>query len=151
MKKICSIAIVLVMLIVLAGCKSKTQELTCTSTTKGNNMNADTSVTYTFEDDKLSKADLEVVFKDISVANLDTVWESFKTQFTNQNKPVEIDGFKRTVKADDEKHTFSISMEIDYSKISKDTMKKYQIDDFKNKSYNEVKKMAVETDKMTCK
>ena len=151
MKKIGLIVIALVLMVVLAGCKEKNATLTCSTSTKGNNMNAASDVTYTFVNDKLTKSKIEVVFKDITVDNLDLVWDAFKTRFTEQNKPVEVAGFKREVKADDTSHTFSVLIDIDYSKISKDTMKKYEIEDFKDKSYKEIKKIATENDGMTCK
>ena len=38
---------------------------------------------------------MNVEFKDITVNNLSSVWSTFKTQFNEQNKPVEELGFKR--------------------------------------------------------
>ena len=42
-----------------------------------------------------------------------------KDQFTEQNPPVEENGYKRTVKADDKNYTFTVGIEIDYEAISK--------------------------------
>ena len=151
MKKITYILIVFIMLITLSGCKDKVETLTCTADTKGNNMNAASSVTYTFKNDKVSTAKIEAVFKDITVDNLDKLWPTFKNQFESQNMPVEEEGFKRTVKADDEKYTFTVLIDIDYNKISDETKKKYEVEDFKAKSLKDIKKIATEDDGMTCK
>lgn len=94
---------------------------------------------------------MEVVFKDITVDNLSSVWDTFKTQFTEQNKPVEEPGFKRTVKADDKNYTFSVIIEIDFEKISKKTMEKYSIEDYRSKTYDELKKEATSDGTLSCK
>ena len=114
-------------------------------------MNAASSVKYTFENDKLTKVKADVEFKDITVDNLSSVWDTFKAQFTAQNEPVEEIGYKRTVKADDKNYTFTVTMEIDYEKITKDIMDKYGIEDSKTKTYDEIKKSATKDGVMSCK
>ena len=114
-------------------------------------MNAAGNIQYTFENDKVSKAKMEVIFKDINVDNLSSVWDTFKTQFTEQNKPVEEKGFKRTVKADDKNYTFSVIMEIDFGKVSKETMEKYGIEDYSSKTYDEIKKETIADGTFSCK
>lgn len=154
MKKMSFFIISLFVVFAVSGCgnsNTNTKVLTCSVVTTGNNMNAAGNVEYTFENDKLSKAKIEVVFKDITVDNLSSVWDTFKTQFTEQNKPVEESGFKRTVKADDKNYTFSVIMEVDFEKISKETMEEYGIEDYRSKTYDEIKKEATSDGNMSCK
>lgn len=152
MKKMCFLIISLFVVFVISGCGNKnTKVLTCSGVTPGTNMNAASNLEYTFENDKLSKAKIEIIFKDITVSNLSLVWDTFKTQFTEQNKPVEELGFKRTVKSDDKNYTFSVIMEIDFGKISKEVMDKYGIEDYSSKTYEELKNETVSDGTYSCK
>ena len=152
MKKISFLVIALFVVFVVSGCgNSNTKVLTCSGVNPGNNMNAAGNVEYTFKNDKLSKAKIEATFKDITIDNLSSVWDSFKTQFTEQNKPVEEVGFKRTVKSDDKNYTFSVILEIDYEKITKETMEKYSVEDFRSKTYEEIKTGVTADGIFSCK
>lgn len=152
MKKIGFIIIFLFVVFVVSGCgNSNTKVLTCTGVSPGTNMNAASNVKYTFENDKLTKTKIEVTFKDITVDNLSSLWDSFKTQFTEQNEPVEELGFRRTVKADDKNYTFSVIMEIDFGKITKETMEKYGVEDYSLKTYNEIKEEMLSDEIYSCK
>ncbi len=152
MKKISFLVIALFVVFVVSGCgNSNTKVLTCSGVNPGNNMNAAGNVEYTFKNDKLSKAKIEATFKDITIDNLSSVWDSFKTQFTEQNKPVEEVGFKRTVKSDDKNYTFSVILEIDYEKITKETMEKYGVEDYRSKTYEEIKKETTADGIFSCK
>lgn len=152
MKKISLLIISLFVVFFISGCeKDSTKVLSCSGISEGNNMNAASTVKYTFENEKLTKAEIEVVFQDITVPNIASVWDTFKTQFTEQNKPVEEVGFKRTVKADDKNYTFSVIMEIDIEKITKETRKKYQIEDYSLKTYDELKEETTKDGVYSCK
>lgn len=152
MKKISFLVIALFVVFVVSGCgNSNTKVLTCSGVNPGNNMNAAGNVEYTFKNDKLSKAKIEATFKDITIDNLSSVWDSFKTQFTEQNKPVEEVGFKRMVKSDDKNYTFSVIIEIDYEKITKETMEKYSVEDFRSKTYEEIKTGVTADGIFSCK
>lgn len=152
MKKIVFLVIFLFIFFGISGCgTSDTKVLTCSGVTPGTNMNAAVNIKYTFKNNKVSKTKMEAVFKDITVDNLSDVWETFKVQFTEQNQPVEEIGFKRTVKADDKNYTFSVIIEADFEKISKETMEKYDIEDYSSKTYEEVKKEAISDGNMSCK
>lgn len=152
MKKISFLIITLFVVFVVSGCgNNNTKVLTCSGVNPGNNMNAAGNVEYTFKNDKLSKAKIEATFKDITIDNLSSVWDSFKTQFTEQNKPVEEVGFKRTVKSDDKNYTFSVIIEIDYEKITKETMEKYSVEDFRSKTYEEIKTGVTADGIFSCK
>lgn len=151
MKKFVFIFSCLFVLVGISGCGS-TKVLECTSgKTPGNNMSASGNVKYIFKNNKLSKAEFDVVFGDITIDNLSSYWDSFVAQFTEQNKPVSEPGFVRTVKSDDENYTFTVSIEIDYDKISQETMEKYDVDDIGSKTYNEIKELATSDRNMTCK
>ena len=152
MKKISLLIVSLFVIFAVSGCgKGSTKVLTCTGVSPGNNMNAASNIEYTFENDKLTKAKMDVEFKDITVNNLSSVWSTFKTQFTEQNQPVEETGFIRTVKADDTNYTFTVSMEIDFEKITKEIMDKYGIEDYRTKTYDEIKKETTSDGVMSCK
>ena len=152
MKKISLLIISLFVVFFISGCeKDSTKVLSCSGISEGNNMNAASTVKYTFENEKLTKAEIKVVFQDITVPNIASVWDTFKTQFTEQNKPVEEVGFKRTVKADDKNYTFSVIMEIDIEKITKETREKYQIEDYSLKTYDELKEETTKDGVYSCK
>ena len=139
------ILILLLILFTVSGCgTNKTKVLKCSNSSEGTNMNSSGDVVYTFKNDKVVKATVDITFKDITVNNISSVWDSFKTQFTEQNLPVEEPGFKRTVKSDDKNYTFTVTYEIDYTKISKETMEKYEIEDYSEKTYDELKKEALD-------
>ena len=151
MKKMNFLIVSLFVVFVITGCgKNDTKVLTCSGVSPGNNMNAASNVEYTFENEKLTKAKIDVEFRDITVSNLSSVWDSFKTQFTEQNEPVEETGFKRTVSADDKNYTFTVSMEIDFEKITKETMDKYGIQDTTKKTYDEIKEETIADGTMSC-
>lgn len=152
MKKNIFLIITLFVVCVTSGCgMNNTKLLTCSGVKSGNNMNALNNIEYTFENNKLSKTKVEVEFKDINVNNLPSVWDTFKTQFTEQNKPVEELGFKRTIKADDKNYTFTVIMEIDFEKISKEIMEKYGVEDYTSKTYDEIESETTFDGVMSCK
>ena len=151
MKKIIFLIISLFVIIAVSGCGQNTKVLTCSGITPGNNMNAASNVKYTFKNDKLVNAKIDVTFQDITVNNLSAVWGTFKTQITEQNQPVKETGYTRTVKADDKNYTFTVSLDIDYEKISKETMDKYAVSDYRTKTYDEIKEEATANNAMTCK
>ena len=152
MKKISFLMVALFIMLVVSGCgNGNTKVLTCSGENPGNNMNAASNIEYTFKNDKLTKAKIDVVFKDITVDNLSSVWSTFKTQFTEQNQPVDEIGFKKTVKSDDKNYTFTVSMEIDFEKITSDVMDKYGIEDYRTKTYDEIKKETTADGIMSCK
>lgn len=149
MKKIGLIVITLVLMVVLVGCKEKNETLTCTKNINDEDMTITNTFKYNFTNNKVSNLKVEMVFKDFDSDNIERLWPAFKSQFENE-MPVEVDGFKRSIKSDDQNYILTIFIDIDYSKISKDTMKKYEIEDIKGKSYKEIKKIATENDGMTC-
>ena len=152
MKKMNFLFVALFIVLTVCGCgNNNTKELICSSMSPGNNMNAYAELKVTFENDKVTKAKTDVVFKDITVSNLSSVWGSLVTQFTEQNKPVEETGFKRTVSSDDKNYTFNVTIEIDYEKITEEIMKKYEIEDYTDKTYEEIKNEMTKDGTMTCK
>ena len=152
MKKLLLLIGALFTVVIVTGCgKNNTKVLVCNGNKRENNMSAQGEYRYTFKNDKLSSLKFVATFKDITVDDLDSVWDSFKAQFNEQNYPTEVSGYKRTTKADDKKHTFTVTLNIDFEKISKETMQKFEIDEeLVNKTYDEVKKQAIE-DSFTCK
>lgn len=155
MKKIVYLVAIMIACITITGCgKSDTKKMECTMVNEGNNMNAYGDMTYYFKDDKLTSAEFKVSFKDITIANLDSVWAQFVEQFDSQNPKVDEVGYKINTSSDDTKHEYYITMKIDFEKISKETIEKYGIDDAKGKSMEEIKKDLMEENpdsKVTCK
>lgn len=149
MKKMCYVFTCLFVMFMVSGC-GNTRVLTCTGKNLGNNMNAYADAKYYFKGDKLSNFEVEVVFKDITVDNLSSVWDSFKEQFTEQNEPVDVAGYRRRVKSDDKNYTFSVIIDVDYNKISKETMDKYDVEDYSSKTYDEIKEINA-LENLTCK
>ena len=153
MKKIYLLLVMFVTVIFISGCNNKNnvKELTCSGLSKGNNMNLYAEVKYKFKNDKLIESRMDATFKDITVDNLKEVWDSFKKQFNEQNLPVQEEGFKRTTKSDDKNYTFTVSIVVDFEKISKETMKKYDIQDYTNSTYDEIKKEIESDNNFICK
>ena len=150
MKKIRFLLICLVLIFIVSGCGNK-KVLTCTGMSEGTNMNAYAEVKYTFEKDKLISARLNTTFKDINMPNLESLWSSIKSQFAEQHSPVEVDGFKKSIQFDDKKYTFTVTMEIDYTKISKETIEEYGLGDISTKTYDELKQSLASNENLTCK
>ena len=152
MKKLLLLIGALFTVVIATGCgKNNTRFLVCTGNKRGNNMSAQGEYRYTFKNDKLSTLIFVATFKDITVDDLDSVWDSFKAQFNEQNYPTEEAGYKRTTKADDKNHVFTVTIDVDYDKINKETMQKFNVDEsYLNKSYDEVKKLATQ-ENYTCK
>lgn len=152
MKKFSLFLLAIVLTIVISGCgKTNEKILECNIFSEGNNMNAYGKIKYVFKNDILEIGNVEVIFKDITLDNLDYWWDSIKKQFSEQNKPVTIDGYKRSFKSDDKNYSFTVNVEVDYTKISDTTLNEYNIEDYRGKSYDEVKKLSLELEGVTCK
>ena len=162
MKKIKILLISLFIIIFISGCgntdnkksnttTSDTKVLKCTNVNDGTNMKAYSNVEYYFTDDKLKSSYIEVDFKDITVDNLSAVWDTFKKQFTEQNKPTNEDGFVREVKADDDNYIFTVTIKVDFDKITDEVMQKYSVKNYANYSYDKILQEAIKDGKTTCK
>ena len=152
MKKFSLFLLAIVLTIVISGCgKTNEKILECNIFSEGNNMNAYGKIKYVFKNDILETGNVEVIFKDITLDNLDYWWDSIKKQFSEQNKSVTIDGYKRSFKSDDKNYSFTVNVEVDYTKISDTTLNEYNIEDYRGKSYDEVKKLSLELEGVTCK
>ena len=153
MKK--KILIVLALFVLLFTCSCKKDDnikvLKCSAMTKGNNMNIYSDIEYKFVDNKLSRFIMDATFKDIEIQNLSSIWDSIKTQFTEQNAPVSEKGFKRTVKSDDKNYTFTVSLDVDFEKIPDEVKDKYEVTYDNNMTYEEVLKKTTEDETVTCR
>ncbi len=153
MKKVLSVtAMVLVGIFFLTGCGNE-KVLECSMKNVGNNMNAYGNIKYTFKNDKIVSQHSVIEFKDITVPNLDQVWDTYVEQFTEQNKPADEVGYKRTVKSDNKNHTFTITLDVDYSKITSQVMNKYGINEEEaSVSYDDMKRSMLDNpDTISCK
>lgn len=155
MKKIVYLIVLMIMCITITGCgKDNTKKLECSVFNEGTNMNAYGDLTYYFKDDKLISAEFKVSFKDITIDNLDSMWDYLVKQFDEQNPKVDEVGYKKYSTVDNKKHEYYVTAEIDFEKISKETIEKYGIDDAKGKSMEEIKKDFMDANpnsKATCK
>lgn len=125
--------------------------LVCSGMNEGNNMNAYSNIRYVFRNNKLSRATMNATFKDIEVDNIASVWDSMKAQFTEQNAPVEEAGYRRTVRADDKNYKFTVSINIDFDKITEDIKSKYEVTYNSDMTYDEVLKKTTEDGNITCR
>lgn len=151
MKKIKILSLLFLVMLLVTGCGSNTKKLTCTMNSPGTNMNAASTVVYTFDEDgKLLTVKGDVDFKDIEIDDLESNWPNIVEQFVSQNEPVEEEGFKRTVSSDDNNYIFTVTIEIDYSKVSSETLMKYSSEDYSKKTYDEIKELS-ESEGATCK
>lgn len=145
MKKYLCIPFVFLFICFLTGC-GNTKVLQCTKKIVGTDMNIYQDIKYTFKNDKLVKQYLVTEFKDITVDNIEQTWNTQVEKFTNQNKPAEEEGFKRTVESDDKNHTFKVIMEIDYTKTTDQILNNYGIstDGVDEVNYEELKQGTLE-------
>ena len=153
MKKIVFMFLAIFVVLVTCSCEndSNIKVLKCSGMNKGNNMNAYSDIEYRFKDNKLSNVVTNVTFKDIEVENLSSIWDSIKTQFTEQNAPIEEVGYKRSVKSDDKNYSFTVTVDIDFEKITDEIKDKYGVTYNNNMTYEEVLKKTTEDGTITCK
>ena len=131
--------------VVLFACAcGNTKVLECSITNPGTNMTAYANVKYTFKGDKLKSFHVKADFKDIEVENIDEYWDQVVEQFTGQNKPVKETGYVRKVSSDAKNHIFTITIDVDYDKITAESIKKYGVEDWANKSYEEIKEAVID-------
>lgn len=153
MKKKVNLLFILVFVIfIVTGCGNK-KTLQCTMKNVGTNVNTYGDIKYTFKDDKIVSQHAVIEFKDFTVPDIDDNWETYVEQFTKQNKSVDESGYKRTVESDDKNHIFKVVLDVDYSKITNDTMNNYGIDPAEaNATYDEMKESMLDNeDVISCK
>ena len=144
MKKICVTILGVLLVTCLTGC-GNTKVLECSKKIVGSDMNIYQNIKYTFKNDKLVKQYLVTEFKDITADNIEQTWDTQVEKFTNQNQPVDVDGFKRTVKSDDKNHTFKVTIDIDYTKTTNQILESYKIntDGINEVTYDELKQSTL--------
>ncbi len=144
MKKICVTILGVLLVICLTGC-GNTKVLECSKKIVGSDMNIYQNIKYTFKNDKLVKQYLVTEFKDITADNIEQTWDTQVEKFTNQNQPVDVDGFKRTVKSGDKNHTFKVTIDIDYTKTTNQILESYKIntDGINEVTYDELKQSTL--------
>lgn len=147
MKKICVTILGVFLFICLTGC-GNTKVLECSKKIVGVDMNVYQNVKYTFKNNKLIKQHLVTELKDITADNVEQTWDTQVEKFTNQNQPVDIEGFKRTVESDDKNHTFKITIDIDYTKTTNQILENYKIstDGINEVTYDELKQSTLADD-----
>ena len=150
MKKIIIVLLVTLSVLFITGCNKDEKVLKCAVTDTGTNMNLYTEAEYHFKKDQLKIITINSTFKDIEVDNLSKVWDDFKKQLNEQNEPVEVDGYKRTTAANDKDYTFTVTLKIDYDKITKESMEKYGVKDYKDKSEEELKEILLQSENIVC-
>ena len=152
MKKTFCIITLFLFTFILTGC-GNTKELECIMKNTGTNMNVYGTIKYTFKDDKIVSQHSVIEFKDITVPDIDKVWNIYVKQFKNQNMPADETGYKRTIDVDDKNHIFKIILDVDYTKITNDVMNNYGIDVAEaNVTYEEMKKSMLDNeDTISCK
>lgn len=151
MKKIFLGALIICFLFLVSACGLNEKTLSCSSNNEQNNIIINGKSIYKFKDDKLSTGYYDVVFKYNKVNNVDSLWASFKSQLEEQNEEVDIKGYKSTINFNDKNYEFSAKANIDFEKISDDDLKKYNLSQYKNKSYDELKEYLEKEEKQTCK
>ena len=144
MKKICVTILGVLLVTCLTGC-GNTKVLECSKKIVGSDMNIYQNIKYTFKNDKLVKQYLVTEFKDITADNIEQTWDTQVEKFTNQNQPVDVDGFKRTVKSDDKNHTFKVTIDIDYTKTTNQILESYKMntDGINEVTYDELKQSTL--------
>lgn len=153
MKKIGVTILGVFLFICLTGC-GNTKVLECSKKIVGVDMNIYQNIKYTFENDKLVKKHLVAEFKDITADNIEQTWDTQVEKFTNQNQPVDVEGFKRIVKSDDKNHIFKVTIDIDYTKTTNQILENYNIstDGINEVTYDELKKSTLADDyTISCK
>lgn len=120
MKKLLFFFIALIGITILTGCGKK--EILCEGEMNQSDITAKIKVTGNFENDKLVKQLNELEFdltNYLEYANLDTYYETFKTEYIKYN---DYDGISTDVKKGE--NSVIVSMEIDLKKVDEDSYKK---------------------------
>lgn len=142
MKKVCSLFLVVLSLVIITGCGSSAKnEITCTQKEDDDKV----SVTVrTDKDDKITSVKMSVEMKAPSKSELDSTYEIMKASSKEMNK---VDGVKYNVSKKD--LNLIIDTEVDFKKVSDEVKSELNIENFETTGA-EFKKNA-EADGATCK
>ena len=137
-------AILTVSLLLITGCGNNEKTLTCTNSEESSGIKMNQEVTMTFKDDSIDNEATD----DTIINNWDMFASMLDSQFEQTNK----DGVSLKTNNNKDKHTYNVSLEIDLTKASDDTLAEYDLDGIANETatYEDTKKSA-EADGFTCK
>lgn len=142
MKKVCSLFLAVLSLVIITGCGSSAKnEITCTQKEDDDKV----SVTVrTDKDDKIVSVKMSVEMKAPSKSELDSTYEIMKASSKEKNK---VDGVKYNVSKKD--LNLIIDTEVDFNKVSDEIKSELNIENFETTGA-EFKKNA-EADGAICK
>ncbi len=144
-------AILTVSLLLITGCGNNEKTLTCTNSEESSGIKMNQEVTMTFKDDKVTYVKMSID----NEATDDTIinnWDMFASMLDSQFEQTNKDGVSLKTNNNKDKHTYNVSLEIDLTKASDDTLAEYDLDGIANETatYEDTKKSA-EADGFTCK
>lgn len=141
----------LVSLLILTGCGTKEETLTCTNNQTQNGVSVDQNITMTFKNSKINLVKM-VVDSKAKDDNLKENWSVFVSAMDKQYKDKKEEGITLKVNNDEKNYSYKISLDIDLEKVSNDSLKEYNLTSItkSNESLKEVQKSA-EKEGFKCK
>lgn len=151
MKKLRLFGLVALVALLATGCGEKKLVCTMSDDAGGLGITMDEKMTVKFKNDKVSSVNMNVTAK-VENEELKTYWSTFATEFTNEYPETDKDGLKVSTKSDDKNYTFSVNVDVDVEKASKEDLEKYDLDSLLEETGNmdEIKK-SLEDGGFNCK
>ena len=152
MKKLSMLCLGLVSIMLVTGCgsNSSSKTLVCTNTQKQDGVDIGTTISMTFKSEKINRVKMDVSTK-LTGDDAKELWENFTKSMDGQYDEVDKDGVSMKVKKDDKKYEYTVTLDVNLDKASKDALATYNLDDLvgDDSKLEDVKK-AAEKDDFTC-
>lgn len=152
MKKFKLLLVVVMVAILTTGCGS-TKKLSCSMDQSMMGINMGLNVSFKFKNEKVSNLTMKITMK----AENDAIkegWSDAVASLNEQYKDESAEGVKLSTKNDDKNYTYTVTLDVDLNKASKESLEKYDLDEFydiaKEKTDIEEVKKSAEADGFKC-
>ena len=150
MKKISTIFLCLLTLILITGCVAKERTLVCTTTETDDDMDNEQVISMTYKGNKLKHMKMEVNIK-VKDSDVKNNWNMFKEEMDKNNQEFDKDGLTLKVESDDKNYEYKTTLDIDVENATEEALKEQGFDGIKDdRSTLEDSKKAAEKDGATC-
>ena len=121
MKRIRTLLLSLLIVLLITGCGSKEQKLVCTNTEKEDGIEIEQVISMTYKGNKLKNMTMEVNTK-VTDSNIQENWEEFKNSMDEQNIEVDKDGVRLKVEKNDQTYEYKTTLDIDIENASQEAL-----------------------------
>ena len=150
MKRIRTLLLSLLIVLLITGCGSKEQKLVCTNTEKEDGIEIEQVISMTYKGNKLKNMTMEVNTK-VTDSNIQENWEEFKNSMDEQNIEVDKDGVRLKVEKNDQTYEYKTTLDIDIENASQEALDSQGFSDLKSdKSTLKSSKEEAEKDNFVC-